>query len=277
MAETMTARQEFDLLYGWLPEGARDVFFEAWVENPETAWEVVRTDPRYGEWFPGNLTDDGRVRLSEEDYAATVADYDDIFREVGIDPALFRPRYGDLIAGEVTPDELAEDRIGPLYDRVVASSDAIRTYYADTYGIPDMTAEAFVAGVLDPDLGSRILTKQIGIAEIGGEALESGFDITAEFAEDILEAGFGRGDADRVFSRADIVLPTLQTLAERHSDPDDDFDIYEFSSAMFFSDPTQIRRIRRLQAQESSLFSNVTGDVRFRRRNDLGVSGLTEL
>lgn len=267
---------EFDILYGWLPAAAREAFRQAWIADTETAWQTIRTDPRYESWFPGNLTDDGRVRLAEDQYAVTIVEYEDAFRAVGIDPDHFRSTFGDLIRGEVKADELYQDRLAPMYDRIVGvfGSTEIRQYYANTYGIGDMTPEAFMAGVLDPNLGSRILSGQIAVAEIGGEALQSGFDITAEMASQLVGAGLGRTQADELFRNAENVLPTLQVLAQRHEDPNDNFDINEFTSAMVFSDPVQLRRIRRLQAQESSLFSNVTGSIRNRRENATGISGL---
>ena len=271
---------EFDLLYGWLPAAAREAFRQAWINDTDTAWQVVRQDSRYETWFPGNKTEDGRVRISEENYAITVTEYDDAFRAVGIDPdgpASFRSMYGDLIRGEVKADELYTDRLAPMYDRIVASSQSIRQYYADTYGIANMTPEAYLAGVLDPDLGTRVLAGQIGIAEIGGEALESGFDISASYAKQLYETGVGRQQADEVFRAAESAIPTLQVLAQRHDDPNDTFDINNFSEAMFFSDPTQLRRIRRLQAQESSLFSNSTSQTQYRRANDTGLAGLEQL
>lgn len=264
---------EFDLLFGWLPPDARAAFLAAWTADPTTAWEVVRQDSRYEQWFPGNLTEDGRVRYSEENYAAVIASYDEAFRDIGIDPAYFRSQYGDLIRGEVSPAELAQERLYPMYDRIVSSSQSIRRYYMDTYGIADMTPEAFMAGVLDPNLGERIIARQISIAEIGGEGLESGFAISADFATRLLDADMDRRSADAFFRQAENQIPDLSVLAQRHFDPDDDFDINEFAEGIVFSDPTQLRRMRRFRAQESSLFSNVGAGIRYTQQ-DSRVSGL---
>jgi len=267
--------EEFRIQYGWLPEEALQVFYNAWIEDETTAWSVVRADSRYESWFPGNKTEDGRVRITESQYAKTIVEYEDAFRAVGIHPEFFKEQFAELIRGEVTPDELYQERLAPMYDRIVASSQSIREYYAETYGIEGMTPEAFMAGVMDPNLGTKILLGQIGVAEIGGEALESGFDITEGFARQLLEAGVTQQAADQLFSRAQSLLPTLEVLAQRHADPDDDFDISDFTAAAVFSDPTQLRRIRRLQAQESSLFANATTDVLYtRRRDEAGVGGL---
>lgn len=266
---------EFRIQYAWLPEEALQVFYDAWIEDETTAWEMVRRDSRYETWFPGNKTDDGRVRITESQYAKTIVEYQEAFQAVGIHPDFFKERFADLIRGEVTPDELYQERLAPMYDRIVASSLSIRTYFAEHYGIEEMTPEAFMAGVLDPNLGTKILLGQIGVAEIGGEALESGFDITDAFARQLMEAGVNQQTADQLFSRAQVLLPTLEVLAQRHNDADDDFDINEFTAAAVFSDPTQLRRIRRLQAQESALFANVTGEIQYsRQRDSAGVSGL---
>ena len=97
--------EEMELIFSWLPPEARQIYIDAMLEldDADAAWAVVRADTRYEEWFPGNLTEDGRPRYSEATYATVVAAYDDTFRAVGLNPALFQSRYGELISGEVSP------------------------------------------------------------------------------------------------------------------------------------------------------------------------------
>jgi hypothetical protein len=91
-------RAEFDATYAWLTAAARDVLWESYVENgASTMWTDVRQDPRYEEWFPGNLTEDGRPRYAEAENARTVASYDDGYRSVGIDGESFATYIHKLI------------------------------------------------------------------------------------------------------------------------------------------------------------------------------------
>jgi len=273
-----SGRRELELTYGWLPSEALDAYLDEYIEsgNSDAAWAVIRQDPRYGQWFPGNMTEDGRPRYSEEDYATVVASYDDVFRAVGLNPELFKGRYGELIEGEVAPDELEKNRIMPMYDRIVEGSSAIKQWYSENYGL-ELTTEALLASSLDPDVGHKILTKQIGLAEIGGEARESGFGIAEGFAEKLYEAGMNRESADQMFQNAETFVPVLNVLAQRSGDPDDDFDLQEFVSADLFGDPAQRRRMNRLVAQERSTFTGgQLGSGAAQSRATGGVTGLTE-
>jgi len=211
--------------------------------------------------------------LSEQEYMSTLDAYDDVFQSVGLNPALWKERYVDLISGDVSADELMRDRVMPIYERVMEGSDAIRQRYAEDWGL-DMTFEAILAAALDPDdIGSKILQRQIALSEIGGEAFESGFNVTRELTERLLEAGVDRGKADELFQRADALVPALSVLAARHGDPDDDFDLETFVGSEVFGDPQQKRRMRRLIAQESSTFTG-GAQVDYLKSRTGGLAGL---
>ncbi len=268
---------EMMLQYDWLPPDALQLFLESYFDlgDMASAWAVVRKDERYASWFPGNVTEDGRVRYSEASYAGVVRQYDDAFIGVGLDPAFFRERYGELIAGDVTPEELERDRLVPMYERIVSQSDALRYTYASYYGVV-MSDAALLAAAIDPELGDKLLTKQISIAEIGGEALESGYKINEMLAQRMVEEGQAtRGDAESLFQRAEAIQPMLAALAARHADPDDTFDINEFVAGDFFKDPTQMRRMRRLAAQEASTFTG-GAQIDYLRTGAGGVAGLAQ-
>ena len=274
---------EVALVFDWLPPEALQTYVNAFVEsgNSSEAWAQVRTDERYAQWFPGNMTDDGRPRYSEDLYAAVITSYDDVFRSIGIDGKALtqmQARYGELIEGDVSPQELEDDRVVPMYERIVSASDFIKQRYADEFGVA-LTDTELLAAAIDPDLGSKILEKQISLAEIGGEAAESGFGtIDPDMVNRLFESGkIDRTAADKLFQQAENLVPVLSVLAARHVDPDDTFNIEEFVSADVFQDPTQRRRINRLMAQEASSFTGGAAvDYRLSQRTG-GISGLDEL
>jgi len=273
--------EEVKIAFSWLPPEAIQAYLDAYVDSGDdtVAWAQVRTDSRYAQWFPGNLTEDGRPRYAEDVYAAVTASYDDVFRSVGITGVALeemQAQYGVLIEGDVSPSELETNRVAPMYDRIVNSSDYIKSVYAENYGL-EMTDMALIASAMNPALGEKILTKQISLAEIEGEALESGYAIDPNLVNRLFESGkVGREEADELFQTAENLLPTLNVLAARHADPDDTFDIGEFVQADIFQDPTQRRRMNRLIAQEKSTFTGSTADIR-RSEKTGGVTGLTTL
>jgi len=271
-------RRQLEINFKWLPAAAIDAYIAEWQKsgNADTAWAVVQEHPQYERWFPGNLTDDGRPRMPEKDYAKAIASYDEVFINVGLNPDLFRDRYGELIAGDVSPYELEMTRINPMHDRIVSQSSQLKAWYAENFDVV-LTDAALMASVIDPSLGERILTKQISMAEIGGEAAESGYDVDFDLVQRIIEeTDVTRAEAEESFLNAKSLIPTMGVLAARHADPDDDFDINEFIAADMFKDPAQMRRMNRLVAQERSTFTGGTQDIR-RNRTTGGVSGLAQL
>ena len=272
-------RRELNLVYAWLPPGALDAYIKEFIESgsSEAAWAQIRKSPQYEEWFPGNITEDGRVRLSEDEYAKVTASYDEVFINVGLNPAAFKGRYGELIRGDVSPYELETARINPMHDRIVSQSAQLKEWYSANFGV-DLTDAALIASAIDPDLGEKILTKQISMAEIGGEASESGFDLTSDFAQRIIEESqLDRAGAESMFQKAENFVPVINVLAQRHADADDDFDLNEFIAADLFKDPTQMRRMNRLIAQERSSFSGgQLGSGAAMSRTTGGLTGLTE-
>jgi hypothetical protein len=251
-------RAELEAIYSWMPQGALDVFIEVYLAtgNKDTARAAMRNDPRYESWFPGNRTVDGRPRYPESEYAKIVAGFDDVLVGVGLNPDLFRDQYGALIRGEVSPYEFEAERIMPLYDRIVSASDSIQQYYADNYGVGGLSTSQLLAAAIDPSIGNAVLEGTLSAAEVGGEALESGYEFSAQRVEELVRSGMDKGQADTLFSDAARLVPILDTLATRHNDPDDDFDVEEFLSAEFFNDPAENRRMRRMISQERGLFKD---------------------
>jgi len=272
-AGAITSRDQLESTYGWLPTVALDTLLELYftLGDSAQAWVQLREDRRYGSWFPGNLTDDGRPRYSEEMYANIVGQYDSVMESVGLSNT-FRHRYGEWIAGDVTPDE-AQGRIVPMYERIVSQSDQLKQWYAENYGLA-MTDAALLASALDPALGEGILTKQISIAEIGGEGTESGFNVDKAFATRMFEEGqVTREEAESLFQRAESFVPILNVLSQRHADPDDDFDLQDFVAADLFADPEQRRRMNLLIAQEKAMFTG-GAQIELTRTQTGGLGGL---
>jgi len=260
----MTTREFLTGLAPWLPPELYDVFMndpeKGWIATGDTqlALAAVREDPRYDTFFAGNRRDDGSFRLSEAEYQSTIEGYQDVLNSIGVNPDLFQAKYSQLISGDVTVDEFATERIYPVYDRILSAGPAVLDEYNRLNGV-SLTEEGLVAAMLDPDLEERILQKKITMAEIGGEAIERGFELARDTAEMLFQQGVDQRRAEATFGVAANVLPTLNVLAARHADPDDDFDLSEFLQADIFDDPTQRARMRRLVAQERSMFANAAG------------------
>lgn len=240
----------------WLPAEAADAWMAAWLidDAPGFATDQMRQHENYPTWFPGNVREDGSVIMGEDEYFATVESYKDSLRSVDINPELFENKWPDLITGLVDPTEF-NSRVQAMYEQVIEAAPQIRDYYAAEFAF-DMTDSAIVASFLDPDIGQAIISRRIAISEVGGEASMRDFELGRTFTERLVQAGLDtQGEAAQFFAEAETMIPAISVLAARHADPDDDFDLEEFTSAALFGDPDQRRRMRRLMNQERSSFS----------------------
>ena len=123
----------------------------------------------------------------------------------------------------------------------------------------DLTPEAIFMGALDPSIGEEIISGRITAAQIGGEASRAGFTITRTEAENLRKAGLNQAQARQLYTAAQKDLPRLQELQQRQEPSDDALTLEEFTQAVVFQDPDQLENIRRLEAEETSMFSASTG------------------
>jgi hypothetical protein len=267
----------------WLPEGLYQTWLGAYADAggsavpgaANTATEFVRSTPEYDTYFPGLRREDGSLRYAynpEQTYFTNMASFQNAVESVGMNPDVFGDEYVDLIEGDVSPQEF-QQRVSVLYDRVLASGDDIKNYYSSNFGI-DMTDHGILASIMSDKVGDAVLNRQITMAEIGGEAMGRGYDLSKEFVGMLESEGMSRNEADALFGSADRMLPMLASLAARHGDPDDTFDITEFVGGAFLSDPEQQARIERLAAQEQSTFTGGAQLDYARSRTTGGMTGL---
>lgn len=273
MSDTIVMTIEvFEAAYGWLPADTRTALYDLYVTHgADSMWDMLRVDERYEQWFPGNLTEDGRPRYSEDSYAAVRAGYEDVLRSVGItNMDVMQNLITDQISGDVAVTEFS-DRVNEQYDRVVSASEGVRSYYASTYGV-ELTDAGLLGAALDPSVGDAILEGRIESAEVGGTFGSHGFFMDSARVDELVAEGMDLNSARSLGSEAAHLVPILDMLAKRHNNPDDDFDIEEFLASEFFADPRENLRMRRLMQAERSQFA-ATGSF---TQTEQGLTGLTQ-
>ncbi len=243
---------------------------------------ALRQGETYQAIFP-SMYDEGGVPIftgasPEEQYYTTLESYRQQVRATGLNHELFEARYHEMIGGRVTADEFTQ-RVVALRQRVMEGGDFIKNFYAENYAF-DMSDHGILASLMDPDIEYDILNRNISMAEIGGFAGVRGFDITTDFAAQVASQMSQSGQvntlqAQQFFANAATMIPALTILAQRHDDPDDEFDLNEFAGAEIFDDPEQRRRIRRLVAQESSTFTG-GAQLDLTRAQTGGITGLAQ-
>jgi len=127
-------------------------------------------------------------------------------------------------------------------------------------------------GALDPSVGEEIISGRITASQIGGEAAKAGFTLTRTEAENLRKAGLTQQQARQLYTAAQRELPRLRDIQSRQDSGEQQLTIEEFTQAVVFQDPDQLENIRRLEAEEESMFSPVGGAAREGGR----VTGLVE-
>jgi len=245
----------------------------------KAATKAVRQSDGYKAVFPAMFDDEGNMRFvsdPEASYDRTMESYRNTLRSYDVNPEIFDEQLHQLIEGAVSAGEFTQ-RTEAIYENVIESAPAIRQWYADNFS-KDMTDQAIFASLIDGPQGpvsQAILSDNITMAQIGGEAEMRGITVDYNFADMLEDSGMTRAGAQQFFGEAASLMPALSVLSARHADPDDDFDLNDFTQATVFDDPEQRARMRRLTAQERSTFTG-GGAVDFVRGRSGGITGLAQ-
>ena len=264
------------MLNPWMTDALIDAYTTEWgiSASDDLALQQVRQTSEYQSMFQGNIDPEtGLARLTESEYMASKAAFNATLIGMDLNPDYFQDDFVTALNNEISPREFI-GRMEAAYERVIQSADEIKAFYSENYGI-EMSDSAILASAINPTIGQEILDRRISIAEIGGSAAQRGFDIDLGFGEQLVQAGLDSRSSGQFFGQAAELIPAMSTLAARHADPDDDFDLMDVSSALLFDDPETRRRIRRLKAQEASTFTG-GATVDYKRTQTGGIAGLVD-
>ena len=280
--------REARALLPWLPESLIQIYADSFSEtqNSDIAIAEVRKSPEYKVAFPKNVRDDGTVRLSEQDYAAVKESYGLTVEDYGLNAEYFDDTFSELIEKGIAPNEFRA-RIEAARSGIVENLPAVKDYYSTNFGM-DLSDNQIFASIIDPTVGEAILEGRITQAQIGGEAASRGFDLSPEEVQALEKAGLTQSQARQLFAAAETEVPRLAALTRRFRGAEEEvaegqltasglseregFDIEEFVEAQVFASAEEREKIRRLESEEASTFSPITGPARRGRR----VQGLVQ-
>ena len=258
-----------------LPRALIRMWVDRMIEHgdEELAWAEVRASDEYQtEWFPAMVRDDGSLRYADEqEYYQVYEGYKQAIEGVGVNSGQLHEDIIESMQGDKSFVEF-RSQLQSLQERVLLQEGPIRQWYRDNYGI-EPTRAGIIAGIMSPRVGQALLDRQITMAEIAGESIVRGLELSFDLIEDLAQSGMDRAGAQRFAGAAASAIPVFNVLARRHADPDDDFDIEEFSAASVFDDPFQLRRMQRLVQQERMAFAE-SGGFGLQRSTTGGLMGL---
>ena len=279
--------REARALLPWLPESLITIYANNFAEtqNRDIAIAEVRKSPEYSAVFPGNIRDDGTVRLSEQDYSAVKESYGLTLEDYGLNTEYFSNTFTTLIEAGVSPSEF-KARVESARSGIVENVPAVKEYYSQNFGL-DLNDNQIFASIIDPEVGEAILQGRITQAQIGGEAQSRGFQLSTDEVQALQRAGLTQSQARQLFAAAESEVPRLAALTRRF-DPDsvtetetvtpsglterEGYNIEEFVEAQVFMSAEERERIRTLEAEEESLITPMGGPARRGGR----ITGLTE-
>ena len=272
-----TYLEEAEILYPNLSGTLLQLFAAAWAKsgNAANAIAEVRLTDEYKTEFPGNYNPEtGQVRYNEVTYKALEQSYIGTLAEYGIpretSKVLLAPQFVQLLEGEVSAREF-QQRVSAAYEGIVDNIQGVQNFFSSNYNV-DLTPEAIFMGALDPAVGEERVSGRITASQIGGEASRAGFTITRSDAENLRRAGLTQEQARQLYTAAQTQLPRLrdaQSIVEPGATP---ITLEEFTQAVVFQDPEQLENLRRIEAEEKSLFTPIGGPARQGAR----VTGLVE-
>jgi len=229
------AKEKFGTL---LPDELLDIYVAAYVQSgndEQQAISAVRTSNAYQSYYPGNLNPDGvTTKYSEAEYSQVIDGYNRKFESIGINPdvILTNERKKQLIQNIVSPDELGT-RINTVYSNIITGIPQVKEYYQRNFG-RTLTDEEIIASAIDPQLGQQIIAGTIAArdvvsqnvvrAQIGGQALLAGTEISIEAVEALRQQGLDPQAARQAFNQVQNIqqqafaqgreVPEVQAIVE---------------------------------------------------------------
>ena len=243
-----------------LPDELLDIYVTAFVESgndAQQAIQAVRTSNTYQNFYPGNLNPDGiTTKYTEAEYTQVVDGYKRKFEAIGINPdiVLTNARTKQLIENIVSPDELGT-RVNTVYTNILSGIPAVKEYYQRNFG-RTLTDEEIIASAIDPQIGQQIVSGTISArdvvaqnvvrAQIGGQALLAGTDISIEAVEALRQQGLDPQSARQAFNQVQNIQQ--QALAQGRDIPD----VQDIVEGLELGDVEDFRQVSNILRQQLS-------------------------
>jgi len=264
-----------------LPDELLDIYVNAYTESgndEQQAISAVRTSNAYQQYFPGNLNPDGvTTKYTESEYSQLIDGYKRKFEAIGINPEIIlsNERKKQLVENVTSPDELGA-RINTVYTNILSGIPQVKEYYQRNFG-RTLTDEEIIASAIDPQIGQQIVAGTIAArdvvsqnvirAQIGGQALLAGTDISIEAVEALRQQGLDPQQARAAFNRVQNIQQ--QALAQGRDIPD----VQSIVEGLQLGDVQDYQAVSNILRQQLATSSAVAGA---RQTQTGAVTGLLE-
>lgn len=259
--------------HGHIPAPLRDQFIQGWVDTGSAAGGLryVREAPEYGQFFPGNKMEDGRLRLNEGDYMRYQDSVQKIRERYELPPGQLdtREQVGQYIEQDLSIDELATR----VEDYWFASKQAPQEVKAELERQYDVTEGELLAFWMNPEESEKQLQRKLSRAQISAAGRMTGFGrLNSEEANRLVQLGVDMQGAREGLAQGRRVQELQQGVGPQQTPgEDDDMERGEILDAIFESDFDSQQTIQRLREARRSRFEGGDGGP---ARSQTGLIGL---
>jgi hypothetical protein len=212
--------------------------------------------------FPANAErlKAGLPVLSPAEYMATERSYAQVLQSYGVNAnfATNKDVFTKLLTNDVSPSEL-NTRASVAKDVITNTDPMVTQQLQQYYGL---SQGDMIAHVLDPEIATPIIQKQISAASIGAEASRFGANINQSYAEQLTALGITQSQATQGFQNIASQQAGLQSMASRYAGYAAPQGVGSALQAATFGTTGAVQaqqELERLKTQEVSQFSGSSG------------------
>lgn len=150
--------------------------------------------------------------LTPAQYIATEEQYRNILQQYGFPTGFYDSHddFNNFIGNDISPNEL-QSRAQVAHDTYFSAPPEWRNMWAQ-YGFSHGDA---IAAILDPNVGTQLLQDRATQVQIGGTALQHGFQVNQARAQQFQQHGTTLAEAQRAYSQLGQYYQTDQNIANR--------------------------------------------------------------
>lgn len=224
-----------------LVDTAWDLLKEA--RTPQQVEFAIRDTKQFKERFPAmdKRVDNGYAPITPGEYVQWEARAKQIMESAGLPKGFYDQKsdFTQFIENEVTPERL-QWRVAQGFEKVSGAPREVRDAFRSYFG--EFGDNALAAFFLDPKRAEADLARIVSQAEVGGAALQQGFNVSKKTASRIARLGYGFEESREGFAQINKMSHLFrETLNERQ-------DLTATGTgveATFDQDPLALERLRK--------------------------------
>lgn len=185
--------------------------------SADTVSILLQQTPEYKQRFAGNdlRQKAGLPVLSPAQYLSNESQYRQIMQQAGLPTGFYdQPSdFNQFIANDVSPSEL-QSRVTLASQATTLASPSYKQALKQMYGLDDGAITAFF---LDETKALPAIQQQAAAAQIGGEALKNGLQISSD-SQAYAQAGVTEAQASKAYGQIAQQLPEYSQIAHQYNE-----------------------------------------------------------